>query len=79
MLTRGMSEPLGELFDHLSPNNMDGLSTEGWDRVQYSGSFQLIDVRFWYDEVVQNFVQLVLKTGSDMEQRWQEQVGSHCA
>lgn len=69
-----MEYPLGELFDHLLPPDITGLSSEGWDRVHYQGCFQLIDLEFWHDEVVQNFLQLILKTGSDMEQRWQEQV-----
>lgn len=69
-----MLEPVGELFSHVQPSNMSGLTSEGWDRMHYQGCFQLIDVNFWHDEVVQNFLQLVLKTGSDMEQRWQEQV-----
>jgi hypothetical protein len=69
-----MQQPIGELFDHLDPPDISGLTTEGWDGVHYQGCFQLIDVNFWHDEIVQNFLQLMLKTGSDMEQRWQEQV-----
>ena len=31
--------------------------------------------RFWYREEVQDYLFAVLRTGSDVEQRWQEQVG----
>ena len=33
--------------------------------------------RFWYREEAQDFLFAVLRTGSDVEQRWQEQVSEY--
>jgi hypothetical protein len=73
MATRNVSGPIGPLFEHLTPPNIDGLHTRGFDPVTVPGCFVIIDVHFWFHEVVQDFVNLVLKTGSDAEQRWNDQ------
>lgn len=66
--------PIGDLFDHINPQSLEGLTSYSWDRVHYGGCFQIMNVNFWHDEVVQNYVQMIIKLGADMEQRWQEQV-----
>lgn len=79
MSSRNMTIPFGDIFNHTRPQNISGLhsndptSKEGWDRLSTVGCFLLFDVNYWLQEVIQDFVTLILKTGSDMEQRWQDQ------
>ena len=73
MLTRNMSEPIGDLFNQLTPPNMVGLTTQGWSRVSLVACFAIFDVNYWFQDIIQDFVRLMLRTGSDVEQRWLEQ------
>jgi len=70
MKTRGMETPLGPLLNHLRDGNY---SSEAWDREYYRGCFLVCSVDFWFDAAVQDYLQLMFKTGSDIEQRWQDQ------
>lgn len=71
MQTRGMATPRGDLSAHLTGGQ---LSTDAWDRQYYRGCFLVSNIAFWFDPVVQDYLQLLFKTGSDIEQRWQDQV-----
>jgi hypothetical protein len=73
MVTRNVSVPIGPLFELLTPPNISGLYSGGWDPLTFQGCFVIFDINFWFHEVVQDFVNLVLKTGSDAEQRWNDQ------
>jgi hypothetical protein len=73
MLTRNFTTPIGPLYERLTPPNISGLYTGGWDRGVMCTCFLVIDVHFWFQEVVQDFVSLILKTGADVEQRWIDQ------
>ena len=68
------------LARNCNPPTMEGLytstswnSTGGWNRKILYGNFLLLSVNFWYRRDVQNFVQLVLRTGSYFRLRWNEQ------
>jgi hypothetical protein len=73
MITRNYTSPIGRLYNHTYPHNISGVFSGGWDRIIFLSCFLVLDVNFWYHEVVQDFVNVVLKTGSDLEQRWLEQ------
>lgn len=73
MVTRNVSEPFGPLFEHLTPPNMEGLTTAGWDKHTFQSAFMVLNLDFWYEEPVQDFLDLVLSTGGDLMQRWLEQ------
>jgi hypothetical protein len=73
MITRNYLTPAGPLFENVATGNITGLHGEGWNRQIVSGNFMLFDVGFWFEPAVQDFMQLVHSTGSDMNMRWQEQ------
>jgi hypothetical protein len=73
MVTHNMSVPLGSLFEHLQPPTIDGLSSVGWDRHTFQASFLVINTDFWFEDAMQDFVNLALNTGGDLLQRWGEQ------
>ena len=68
-----MITPNGALFEHLDPPNIIGLTSDGWDKKYYRGAFNIFSIDFWFDKSVQDYLQLLFKTGSDIEQRWQDQ------
>ena len=71
MVTRAMEIPRGALLDHLKDK---AYSSAAWDRAYYRGCFLVCSLDFWFDAAVQDYLQLLFKTGSDIEQRWQDQV-----
>jgi hypothetical protein len=71
MKTRGMSVPRGNLSAHLAGGQF---TSQSWDREYFQGCFLITNLAFWFDPAVQDYIQMVLKTGCDIEQRWQEQV-----
>jgi hypothetical protein len=73
MVTRNYLTPAGPLFENLNTGNISGLGGEGWNRQIVSGNFMLFNVGFWFEPAVQDFLQLVHSTGSDVTMRWQEQ------
>lgn len=64
----------GPLLDHVKPRgDINGLTTDGWDRLYHPGYFVILSVDFWFSDVVQDFLKTVLRSGRDVEGRWQEQ------
>lgn len=72
MTIRG-HEPKGELFAHVRPQNMDGVTSRGWDRLYHPGYFMMISLSFWFQNEVQDYLTAVFRSGRDVEGRWQEQ------
>jgi hypothetical protein len=66
-------EVQGTLFQHCKPNNLQGLNSEGFDRSYYPGYFIITSVNWWFDTQPQNFLEAILRSGRDVESRWQEQ------
>jgi hypothetical protein len=53
-----------------------GLTSFGWNNGRpygFQGCFTIINLEFWYNVAVQDYLTLLLRTGSDMEQRWSDQ------
>lgn len=73
MVTRNMTTPAGELYKTLSPAGIDGLNGVGWNKLIYCSCFMIFDINFWMQDIILDFMNLVLKTGSDIEQRWNDQ------
>lgn len=73
LVSRGVKSPPGTLFKHVSPAGLEGVSSAGWDRQLFIAAFMVINVDFWYEEPVQDFLHLVLSTGGETTQRWLEQ------
>jgi hypothetical protein len=65
--------PVGPLYEHLTPKSITGLTTDSWDRKYHPGYFTIIDLDFWFGSDVQDFLVTVLRTGRDVEGKWQEQ------
>jgi hypothetical protein len=65
--------PQGALFKHLRPPDLSGLSSDGWDRLYHPGYFVILSVDFWFQSEVQDYLTTVLRSGRDVEGRWQEQ------
>ena len=65
-------KPIGDLFDHLKPQNLTGLSTEGWDARNLAGHFNTFKLDFWFQEPVQDYVHVLLRSNGHVEQRWNE-------
>lgn len=65
--------PKGALFKHVNPPNMEGVSSAGWDRMYHPGYFIIINVDFWFQSEVQDYLTTVFRSGRDVEGRWQEQ------
>jgi hypothetical protein len=73
MVTRNYLQPIGSLFEHFKEGNIKSLSMDKWDKQYVRGCFNVWSIDFLYEEIVQDFLALVWRTGSDVEQRWQEQ------
>jgi hypothetical protein len=73
MVTRNAVLPAGSLFANLSPDDIHGLHSDGWNKLIYCSCFMIFDVKFWMQDYVLDFMNLLLKTGSDVEQRWNDQ------
>lgn len=58
---------------HLQPRNINGLSSDGWDRMYHPGYFIIFHIDFWYQNEVQDYLLTIFKSGRDIEGRWQEQ------
>jgi len=82
--TRG-KKPVGCLFNYTRPSDMSGLKSmdgsisandnpgwTGWQGRMMSGHFVAIDLEWWFDRWIQDYVQLVTRTGAHIEHRWNE-------
>ncbi len=65
--------PKGELFKHLKPSDINGLTSDGWDRMYHPGYFLILSVEFWFQEHIQDYLTTIFRSGRDIEGRWQEQ------
>ena len=72
-LTINNFTPVGPLFKHLTPPNLNGLTMEGWDRHYYRGYAIITSLEYWFQPNAQDFVTRVMRLGRDIEGRWQEQ------
>jgi hypothetical protein len=66
-------DPIGTIYKHVSPGDMNGLTTKTWDRMYHPGYFQIMSIDFYFQGHIQNYLTTILKSGSDVERRWQEQ------
>jgi hypothetical protein len=73
MVTRNVTKPWGPLMDDFTPNSLASVSSENWNRETYGNSFYVVNLDFWFEPPVQDFLDLVFNTGGDMMQRWNEQ------
>lgn len=79
LVSEGM-EPT-TLFTECRPADIRGLFTkgiggpqsEGYSTRYLIGNFMIISLDFWYQEHIQRFVKLVLRTGAHFRYRWNEQ------
>ena len=68
------SLPKGPLFQHCSPQSIDGLSTAGWDQEVFWGNLVYFDAIWWtHEPLLIDFLELILLTNADIEWRWSEQ------
>jgi hypothetical protein len=65
--------PKGALYKHVNPRDMNGVTSQGWDRMYHPGYFIIIGVEFWFQSEVQDYLTTVFRSGRDVEGRWQEQ------
>jgi hypothetical protein len=72
MATRNVPNPIGPLLSQMNPPNIEGLSSEGWNRHVFPASFLVVSVDFWFESAVQDFLSLVLTTNADLTQRWMD-------
>lgn len=52
----------------------NGLSSDSFDRYYHPGYFFLIRLEWWYSEHPQSYLETILRSGKDIEARWQEQL-----
>uniref|UniRef100_A0A7S0RAN4 Uncharacterized protein n=1 Tax=Chlamydomonas leiostraca TaxID=1034604 RepID=A0A7S0RAN4_9CHLO len=83
--TRGR-KPVGCIFDYTRPHDLSGLMSmangssaghnpegwTGWQGYMLSGHFMVMDLDWWFDRYMQDYVQLVVRTGAHIEHRWNE-------
>lgn len=71
----------GPILKHCIPQDRSGLRTantdwggaagrQGWDAECIAGHFSVFSLDWWFSWEVQDFVQLVLRTGGHIEHRW---------
>lgn len=65
--------PRGAIVQHLRSKDINSLNSENWDRMYHPGYFLLVRVSFWFKDEVQDYLTTVLRSGKDIEGRWQEQ------
>ncbi len=74
MTIRNYTTPVGDLFNHITPPSVEGLTTASWDKIVYPGCFFMINVEFYFSPLVSDYRKHIIRSGSDMEIRWTEQV-----
>jgi len=81
-------EPVGCVYKYTRPPVLTGLISltpignttangtftdyEGWQGRMMCGYFLVIDMDFWHDRWILDYVQLVTRTGAHIEHRWNE-------
>jgi hypothetical protein len=65
--------PRGPIFRHTNPHDIHGLTSDGYDRAYSPGYFMLFRVSWWFSPHVQDYLNMILRSGRDVEGRWQEQ------
>lgn len=66
-------QPVGDLYEHCNPKSIDGLTTQGWDAGYHPGFWLITKVSWWFSEQPQSYLETILRSGKDVEGRWQEQ------
>lgn len=66
-------EPRGNIYKYTTPGNIFGLNSDGYYRWYRMGYFLLVRVSWYFSEHVQDYLDYVLRSGRDVEGRWQEQ------
>ncbi|GAX84688.1 hypothetical protein CEUSTIGMA_g12109.t1 [Chlamydomonas eustigma] len=81
--TAGHGYIKGPVFSHCRPADINGLHTcselvcrgetwRGWDGEMFSGHYQIFKLDHWFSWEIQDFLQLVIRTGGHIEHRWNE-------
>lgn len=65
--------PEGPILKHLRPPALSSLTTDGWDRMYHPGYFLAFSLSFYFRDDVQDYLTTILRSGKDIEGRWQEQ------
>jgi hypothetical protein len=65
--------PQGTLYQHVTPHDQSGLTSEGWDRMYYRGYGLVTSIDYWFLPQVQDYLTTIMRLGRDIEGRWQEQ------
>jgi len=71
--------PVGTIWQHCKPRNINGLKTlnsdsgEGWDGAVLKGHFILMRLDFFIQPLVQSFIALCINSGGTVKHRWNEQ------
>ena len=73
MISRQYYYPSGSIYNTTIPHNISGISSENWNYHSLPSYFMLYNVNFWFDDIVQNFLNLVFTTNSDILHRWCDQ------
>lgn len=73
MITRNILAPPGTLYEHFNPSDIFHVDTASWDRHIYQDPFVVINLDFWYEEPVQNFLHLVFTSGGELLRLWRSQ------
>ncbi len=66
-------QPKGNLLQHIRGNNLQAFNSDTWDRMYHPGYFLIVKVSFWFSSEVQDYLKTVIRSGRDIEGRWQEQ------
>jgi hypothetical protein len=65
--------PQGTIVNHLKSKDLVHFNSDNWDRMYHPGYFLITRVSWWFSPLVQDYLMTVLRSGKDIEGRWQEQ------
>jgi hypothetical protein len=66
-------QPIGNILEHCKQKHVTGITSEGWDKGYHPGFWMITRISWWFSENPQSFLETVLRSGKDVEGRWQEQ------
>jgi hypothetical protein len=65
--------PKGQIVANLRNKDLNSLNSDNWNRMYHPGYFMIFRVSFWFSWEVQDYLTTILRSGRDIEGRWQEQ------
>lgn len=65
--------PRGLIQRHLKGQTLQAFNSDTWDRMYHPGYFLIVKISFWFSKEVQDYLMTILRSGRDIEGRWQEQ------